>query len=43
VAHGFVSYPSKERAAGSVLFSDFVKAEVVKWTALTKEANIQPE
>jgi tripartite-type tricarboxylate transporter receptor subunit TctC len=24
-------------------FSQFVKTEVVKWTALAKEANIQPE
>jgi hypothetical protein len=24
-------------------FGDFVKADVVKWTTLAREANIQPE
>jgi hypothetical protein len=46
---GFVLYPSKERAGSEVKwkgpkeFGDFVKVEVVKWTALAREANIQPE
>jgi tripartite-type tricarboxylate transporter receptor subunit TctC len=28
---------------GPAEFSDFVKAELVKWTALIREAGIQPE
>ncbi len=43
VKQRFLDSGSEVKWKGPVAFADFVKTEVVKWTALAKEANIQPE
>jgi tripartite-type tricarboxylate transporter receptor subunit TctC len=43
VKQRFLDSGSEVKWKGPAEFSEFVKTEVVKWTALAKEANIQPE
>ncbi len=43
VKQRFLDSGSEVKWKGPQEFGEFVKTEVVKWTALTREANIQPE
>jgi tripartite-type tricarboxylate transporter receptor subunit TctC len=43
VKRRFLDSGGEVKWKGPKEFGDFVKAEVVKWTALTREANIRPE
>ena len=43
VKQRFLDSGSEVKWKGAAVFSEFVKSEVVKWTTLAREANIQPE